>query len=89
MSLLQANVGRGRLLEYIQFVSWIRARLTMEAFWRNVSFTERVLQEISNDFVDTKPRDLKATFIICGQRHPRSVRTYLQKQAFVVINLCT
>ena len=65
MILLQAKVGRGLLLE---FVSWIRARLTMEAFWRNVSFTERVLQEISNYFVDTKPRDMKATCIICGQR---------------------
>ena len=73
MSLLQAKVGRGRLLEYIQFVSWIRARLTMEALWRNVSFTERVLQEISNHFADTKPRDMKATCIVCGQRHPRSV----------------
>lgn len=29
------------------------------------SFAERVLQKISDNFVDTKPRDIKSTCIIC------------------------
>ena len=42
------------------------------AFWKNVSFDERVLQEISCACVDTKPRGIEATCIVsCDRGRPR------------------
>ena len=40
--------------------------MTAEALWMNGSFDGRVLQEISGDCVETKPRGTKATFIVSG-----------------------
>ena len=37
---------------------------TVGAFWKNGSFSECVLREISDVFVDTKPRGIEATCII-------------------------
>ena len=39
-------------------------RSTVEDFWKNGSFSEHALWEISDDFVDTKPRGIKPTCII-------------------------
>ena len=69
----EAKVGRGLLLEMFVLCicplprssqSLIHKRSTIGAFLNNGSFTERVLWDISNAFVDTKPRGIKATCII-------------------------
>ena len=39
-------------------------RLTVRAFWKNRSFAECVLREISSAFVDTKLRGIEATCIV-------------------------
>ena len=41
---------------------------TPMAFWKNSSFTEHVLQEISGTCVDTNPRDIKATCVVSSDR---------------------
>ena len=41
---------------------------TAAAFWKNGSFAERLLQEISGACVHTKPRGIEATCIISGER---------------------
>ena len=43
------------------------------AFWKNGSFVEHVLQEISGACVDTEPRGIEATCIVSGDRErPRA-----------------
>ena len=44
--------------------SLIHMRLTVGAFWKNSSFSEHVLREITGAFVDTEPRGIEATSII-------------------------
>ena len=41
---------------------------TAEPFWMNGSFDGCVLQEISGNCVETKPRGIEAAFIISGNR---------------------
>ena len=42
--------------------------VTAMAFWKNDSFVEHVLQEISGACVDTEPRGIEATCIVSGDR---------------------
>ena len=69
----EAKVGRGHLLKYlISFHTYASPTIpqtivtTAEALWMNGSFDGRVLQEISGDCVETKPRGTEATFIVSG-----------------------
>ena len=74
---LQTKVERGHLLEYsvrlvhtplpsVLVVLNSTITTTAAAFWRNSSFTERLLREISGACVDTKLRGTEATCIVCG-----------------------
>ena len=53
-------------------------KTTAVAFWKNGSFDERVLQEISGACVHTKPRDIEATCIISGDRGRPRVSSHSQ-----------
>ena len=66
-------MGRGHLLKYlISFRAYAPPTIphtivmTAQAVWMNGRFDGCVLQEISGDCVETKPRGTKATFIISG-----------------------
>ena len=53
-------MGRGHLLKY----SICLMHIPLPSIWKNDSFSEYVLWEISDGFDDTKPRGIEATCII-------------------------
>ena len=52
--------------------------MTAAAFWKNGSFDERVLQEISGTCVHTKSRGIEATCIVGGDRGRPCVSSHSQ-----------
>ena len=73
-TLLWGKSGKWHLLEYsicpvhtpppLFLTILIRARSTVGAFWKNGSFSEHVIQKISDTCVDAKPRGIEATCIV-------------------------